>query len=54
MEQQLSEIVKEFVARHRLSCAESIYQTDGAIEAAYEFIERLCDVVGYYQEDTDD
>lgn len=53
MEQQLSEIVKEFVAQHQLSCAESIYQTDSAIEAAYEFIERLCDIVGYHREDTD-
>ena len=53
-EQQLSEIVKQFVAQNQISCAETIYQTDSVIASAYEFIEKLCDVVGYHQEDTDD
>lgn len=39
--------VKTFVKEQRISCPETIYQTDRVIENAYEFIEKLCDIVGY-------
>lgn len=39
----------EFVEKQRISCPETIYQTDWIIENAYEFIEQICNVVGYYE-----
>ena len=40
----------EFVESQRISCAETIYQSDRVIENAYEFIEDVCDIVGYIDE----
>jgi hypothetical protein len=41
----------EFVESQRISYAETIYQSDRVIENAYEFIEDVCDIVGYNDED---
>lgn len=43
-------LVKQFVEKHQIRCPETIYQCDWVIENAYEFIEKLCDIVGYYQD----
>lgn len=51
--EELWEAVTQFIDEHRISCAESIYQTDRVIQNAYAFIEELCEIVGYY-EDPDD
>lgn len=45
--QKLFERVQQFIKDQNISCAETIYQTDRVIEHAYEFIEDLCDIVGY-------
>ncbi len=50
----LRQIVDSFIEKQRISCAESIYQTDRVIENAYTLIEDLANVVGYYVEDADD
>lgn len=47
MTDTLEAIVKAFVDEQGITCAEAIYQTDRVIENAYEFIERLCEFVGY-------
>jgi hypothetical protein len=44
-------LVRVFIAKQSIHCQETIYQTDRVIENAYEFIESLCDVVGYLDED---
>lgn len=46
-------MVREFIDTQDISCAETIYQSDRVIENAYEFIEKLCDLVGYkkYEDD---
>jgi hypothetical protein len=44
----------EFVESQRISCAETIHQTDRVIENAYEFIEDVCDIVGYNGEDEEE
>ena len=49
---KLRQIVKEFIQTHQITCAETIYQCDWVIEKAYYFIERLCDEVGYYTDET--
>lgn len=48
-EARLTAIVREFVEKHHVSCPETIHQTDRVIENAYELIEDLCNVVGYYR-----
>jgi hypothetical protein len=47
---------KDFIEKYKISCPESVYQQDYVIENAYEFIEGVCDIVGYYEyaEDEED
>ena len=47
--EKLHQIVKAFIEEQRISCPEDVYQSDRVIENAYELIEKLCDVVGYYE-----
>ena len=42
---------RAFVSAQRIYCAETIAQTDRVIENAYEFIEQVCDIVGYEASD---
>ena len=41
---------EQFITTQRISCAETVYQTDRVIENAYEFVEGVCDIVGYYDD----
>ena len=43
--------IRAFIEKQGITCAEAIYQTDRVIQNAYEFIERLADIVGYKEED---
>lgn len=47
------ELVRAFVAKHRISCPETIHQTDRVIEEAYGFIQDLVDVAGYHRDHDD-
>jgi len=51
MDQQLFDLCAAFIREQRIRCAETIYQTDRVIENAYEFIEKICDLVGYLEDD---
>jgi GTP-dependent phosphoenolpyruvate carboxykinase len=52
---KLRTLCEQFVQDQRIYCPESIYQTDRVIQNAYEFIEKVCDIVGYLDtEDEDD
>ena len=44
----LRTLVKKFIEDNTIHCAESVYQTDWVAENSLEFIESLCEVVGYY------
>lgn len=46
--EELEQICKNFVLENEISCPDAIYQCDHIVENAYEFIEKICDVVGYY------
>lgn len=48
--QALVEHCEQFIQDHRISCAETVYQSDRVILNAYEFIEGVCDLVGYYED----
>lgn len=51
---ELYQIVSDFIEEQRIGCPEDVYQSDHVIENAYEFIHKLCDVVGYKEEDDED
>jgi len=53
-EQQLFELCKKFIEDQSIGCAETIYQTDWVIENAYEFIEDICNIVGYVEEEDEE
>jgi len=46
---QLWEVCRNFIEEQQISCAEAVCQSDRVILNAYEFIEKICDIVGYYQ-----
>lgn len=50
---QLFDLCKKYCDDHEISCAEMIYDTDDIITDAYEFIEKICDIVGYYKHPED-
>ena len=52
--QKLYETCKSFVDEQNIYCSESIYQTDRVMENAYDLIEKLCDIVGYKQDPSDE
>ena len=41
----------QFIDEQEISCAASVSQRDNIIENAYGFIEEICDIVGYYNEE---
>ena len=47
----LRTLVKKFINDNKICCAESVYQCDCVSENSLEFIESLCEVVGYYKGD---
>ena len=50
MDEDLVALCIKFINDNKISCPETIHQTDWVIENAYEFIEKICDLVGYYEE----
>lgn len=48
-------VCAKFIEQQKIGCPETIYQMDRVIENAYEFIQDICDEVGYYEpEEYDD
>lgn len=43
--------VRDFVAEQNIYCPETIYQMDRVMENASEFIQRLCDIAGYKEDE---
>lgn len=44
---QLFDLCEQFIKDNKITCAEVVYQTDHVIQNAYEFIEEVCNIVGY-------
>lgn len=40
--------IKNFIKKHRIKFDEMIYNTDSIAEDSLYFIQKLCDIVGYY------
>lgn len=53
---KLRTIVEEFITKQNIHCAEVVWQSDRVVENSYEFIQKLCDIVGYVKlpEEDDD
>lgn len=49
--EQLWRLCQKFIIEQGISCPETISQTDSVIENAYDFIEDICDIVGYLEND---
>ena len=46
-------VCMKFIDEQNIGCVETIYQTDWVIENAYEFVEDVCNVVGYKEYEDD-
>lgn len=51
---KLAQLCVEFIDNNNITCSEAIYQTDRVIENAYEFIDRICQIVGFKEIDEED
>ena len=52
--EQLLNVCKKYIEDQAITCPETIYQMDNVIESAYEFIEDVCDIVGYSDFDNEE
>jgi len=50
---ELWDVCQKFIKEQQITCAETIYQADRVIMNAFQFIEDICDVVGYVKDDDD-
>jgi hypothetical protein len=48
---KLWSLCSSFIKDQRIYCSETIYQTDRVIENAYEFIDNICQNVGFAGEE---
>lgn len=52
--EELWELCKEFIEEQEISCSEAVFQTDHVIENAYDFITKICEIVGYHKYEDED
>jgi predicted nuclease of restriction endonuclease-like RecB superfamily len=45
----LMKLCEKFIEDNEISCPESVYQCDHVIEHGYEFIKKVCEIVGFYK-----
>lgn len=48
---ELHALCLKFINDQEITCPETIFQSDHVIENAYEFIHKICDIVGYAEYD---
>ena len=53
-QEELFRLCQKFIEAQRIHCPETVYQSDRVIENAYEFIEDICDIVGYKKYDKEE
>lgn len=47
-------LVRDFIEKNRITCAESVAQNDHVIVNAYDFIEELAEAAGYAELEDDE
>ena len=50
---ELFDLCREFIKENKIDCPETIYQTDRIAENSLEFIESICELIGYHEEEED-
>ena len=53
IEKQLLSLCQKFILENKISCAEAIYQCDRIILNSQEFLEKICEIVGYAEVNED-
>lgn len=48
---RLFDMCTQWIVKMRITCPEAVYQCDRIAEEATTFIEQVCDIVGYHEED---
>lgn len=51
---ELFTVCEKFIIDNNILCAEEVWQSDRIVENSYEFIERICNIVGYRPYDEDE
>ena len=53
---KLYRLCSKFIQDNRIYCPETVYQADRVNDNSYEFIRKICDIVGYIEleEEEDD
>jgi hypothetical protein len=46
-EQELFKLCSKFIEDNNISWAEQVYQNDRLVTQYYQFVESICDIVGY-------
>lgn len=46
--------VEAFIENQKITCPETISQSDRVVENSYEFIEQCCNIVGYHEEEEEE
>jgi len=46
-EQELFKLCTKFIEDNKISHAEQVYQNDKLVTKYYQFVESICDIVGY-------
>ena len=52
-ENTIEDMVKEFVIKHRIRCAENVFDRDGPVIDAASLVADLIDAIGFYYQDKD-
>ena len=47
-------LCKQFIEDQEITCGECVYQSDRVIENAYQLIEEICNIVGYYKDEEEE
>jgi len=52
--QKLWDLCQSFVKDQKVSCSECVWQSDRVIENAYELIDKMCKLVGFFKDPDDE
>lgn len=54
MKASLLKLCRDFISDNHISCPETVYQTDRVSNNSLEFIEEICNLVGFCKDSDED
>jgi hypothetical protein len=51
---QLWHVCRSYIEDLEITCPEAIYQKDGITQTSLEFVEQICEIVGYHEQVNDE